>query len=118
MCRRRSRSRSMSTWRMRSSPSGRPAWSMPSCSAWFPPAPDRERLVTAKPRPTEFELIARYFAPLAAGAPGAASLSDDVALVSVANGEELVLKTDAVVAGIHFTGDEPARLIARKLLRV
>jgi thiamine-monophosphate kinase len=74
--------------------------------------------VTAKPRPTEFELIARYFAPLAAGAPGAASLADDVALITVPAGEDLVLKTDAIVAGIHFTGQEPARLIARKLLRV
>jgi len=74
--------------------------------------------VTAKHRPTEFEIIARYFAPLAAGAPGAASLADDVALISVGNGEELVLKTDAIVAGVHFIGDEPARLIARKLLRV
>jgi thiamine-monophosphate kinase len=74
--------------------------------------------VTAKPRPTEFEIIARYFAPLAAGAPGAASLADDVALLSVTAGEELVLKTDAIVAGVHFTGQEPARLIARKLLRV
>jgi thiamine-monophosphate kinase len=74
--------------------------------------------VTAKPRPTEFELIARYFAPLAAGAPGAASLADDVALITVAAGEDLVLKTDAIVAGVHFTGQEPAGLIARKLLRV
>jgi len=74
--------------------------------------------VTAKPRPTEFEIIARYFAPLAAGAPGAASLGDDVALVAVANGEELVVKTDAIVAGVHFTGEEPAGMIARKLLRV
>lgn len=74
--------------------------------------------MTAKPRPSEFEIIARYFAPLAAGAPGAASLGDDVALISVGSGEELVLKTDAIVAGVHFIGDEPAQLIARKLLRV
>lgn len=74
--------------------------------------------MTAKPRPSEFEIIARYFAPLAAGAPGAASLGDDVALISVGSGEELVLKTDTIVAGVHFIGDEPARLIARKLLRV
>lgn len=74
--------------------------------------------MTAKPKPTEFEIIARYFAPLAAGAPGAASLADDVALIAVAAGEELVLKTDAIVAGVHFMGQEPARLIARKLLRV
>ena len=74
--------------------------------------------MTAKPKPTEFELIARYFAPLAAGAPGAASLADDVALITVAAGEDLVLKSDAIVAGVHFTGQEPARLIARKLLRV
>ena len=74
--------------------------------------------MTAKPRPSEFEIIARYFAPLAAGVPGAASLGDDVALIAVGSGEELVLKTDAIVAGVHFIGDEPAQLIARKLLRV
>jgi thiamine-monophosphate kinase len=68
--------------------------------------------------PGEFELIARYFAPLAAGAPGAFNLSDDVAIVEVGPDEQLVVKTDAIVAGVHFLADDPPDLIARKLLRV
>jgi thiamine-monophosphate kinase len=68
--------------------------------------------------PDEFELIARHFAPLAAGAPGAFDLTDDVAIVEVGPDEQLVVKTDAIVAGVHFLADDPPDLIARKLLRV
>ena len=71
-----------------------------------------------RPLPGEFELIARYFAPLAAGAPGAFNLSDDVAVVEVGPGEQLAVKTDAIVAGVHFLPTDPPDLIARKLLRV
>jgi thiamine-monophosphate kinase len=66
----------------------------------------------------EFARIARYFAPLAAGFPGAFGLTDDAALVELAAGEAAVVTTDAVVAGVHFIGDEPPGLIARKALRV
>lgn len=74
-------------------------------------------------RPGEFELIARLFAPLAADWPGAYGLADDVAYLPldgdlVAAGEELVIKSDAIVAGIHFLPDDPPELVARKLLRV
>lgn len=71
-----------------------------------------------RPLPGEFELIARYFAPLAAGAPGAFDLTDDVALIDVAADEQLAVKTDAIVAGVHFLVADPPDLIARKLLRV
>jgi thiamine-monophosphate kinase len=66
----------------------------------------------------EFELIARYFAPLAQGVPGAFDLLDDAALISPAAGCELVAKTDAIVAGVHFLPDDPPDLVARKALRV
>lgn len=66
----------------------------------------------------EFDLIAKYFAPLAAGAPGALGLTDDAALVDLPEGERLVAATDAVVAGIHFLDDEPPGDIARKAVRV
>lgn len=68
--------------------------------------------------PGEFELIARYFAPLARGFPGAYGLLDDAAVISPASGNELVVKTDTIVAGIDFLLDDPADLVARKGLRV
>ena len=66
----------------------------------------------------EFELIARYFAPLARGFPGAYGLLDDAALITPLPGHELVAKTDAIVAGVHFLPDDPPELVARKALRV
>jgi thiamine-monophosphate kinase len=75
--------------------------------------------VTAKSKlPGEFELIARYFAPLAANAPGAVGLQDDVFVFAPPPGMELVLKTDGMTAGVHFLSSDPPDLIARKLLRV
>jgi len=68
--------------------------------------------------PGEFELIRRYFAPLAARAPGALGLQDDVCTILPAPGEELVLTVDALTAGVHFLPDDPPDLIARKMLRV
>lgn len=72
----------------------------------------------AGPRlPGEFELIARYFAPLA-HAPGALGLRDDAALVDVDPGRHLVATTDALVEGVHFLPSDPADRIGRKALRV
>lgn len=68
--------------------------------------------------PGEFELIARYLAPLARAFPGAYGLLDDAAVISPAFGNELVVKTDAIVGGIDFLPDDPADLVARKGLRV
>lgn len=66
----------------------------------------------------EFERIDRYFAPLAAGFPGALGLTDDAALIRPSEGCELVVTTDTVVAGVHYIGDESPDLVAQKLLRV
>lgn len=66
----------------------------------------------------EFIRIARYFAPLARDFPGALGLTDDAALLRTEPGFELAVTTDALVEGVHFVGDEPASLIARKALRV
>lgn len=66
----------------------------------------------------EFELIARYLAPLSAGIPGAFGLQDDAATVALPPGQDLVVTTDAMIEGVHFLlADGPAR-IAQKLLRV
>ena len=57
--------------------------------------------------PREFELIARYFAPLARGFPGAFGLLDDAAVIAPSPGHELMAKTDAIVGGVHFLHDDP-----------
>ncbi|MHA1114009.1 MAG: thiamine-phosphate kinase [Alphaproteobacteria bacterium] len=74
-------------------------------------------MVGSRP-PSEFEIIARYFAPLAEGFPGALGLRDDAALLDPGQGKHLVAATDALVAGIHFRPDDPADTVGRKLLRV
>ena len=64
----------------------------------------------------EADLIARFFAPLAG--PAGLELRDDAALMRPPPGEDLVLTTDALVAGVHFFADDPPGAIARKALRV
>lgn len=68
-------------------------------------------------RPGEFELIERYFRPLA-GDPGALSLTDDAAVYDPPNGEDVVLKADLIAEGVHFFSDDPPKSIAAKALRV
>lgn len=67
-------------------------------------------------RPGEFELIARYFAPIAG--PGGLGLIDDAGIVRPGRGYELVVTVDALVAGVHFLPDDPPASIARKALAV
>ncbi len=67
-------------------------------------------------RPSEDDLIARYFAPLAA--PEGLGLRDDAALLKPRAGHDLVATADALVAGVHFFADDPPNAIARKALRV
>ncbi|MCC7463977.1 MAG: thiamine-phosphate kinase [Gammaproteobacteria bacterium] len=67
---------------------------------------------------SEFELIGRYFAPLAHGFPGACGLRDDAAVISPASGFELVIKSDVIVGSVDFPPDTAAEWIARKALRV
>lgn len=66
----------------------------------------------------EFDRIAQFFKPLAAGFPGALGLTDDAALISPGDGHEFVVTTDALVADVHFRAKDPPDLIARKALRV
>jgi thiamine-monophosphate kinase len=68
-------------------------------------------------RPGEFALIERYFRPLADNAD-AFGLTDDAAAYRQRPGDDLVLTTDTVAAGIHFFADDPPDAIARKALRV
>jgi len=64
----------------------------------------------------EFERIAAVFAPLAADFPGALGLTDDAALLTCPPGHELVVTTDALVAGVHFLWPADPEKIARKAL--
>ena len=74
-------------------------------------------MVEETPQSGEDRLIARYFRPLATH-PGALGLSDDAATLTPPPGCDVVLKTDAVVGGVHFFADDPPELIAKKALRV
>ncbi len=64
--------------------------------------------------PSEFEIIARHFAPIAG--TGGLGLLDDAALIKPTPGHEMVVTTDAIVAGVHFFADDPADTIAQKAL--
>jgi thiamine-monophosphate kinase len=66
--------------------------------------------------PGEFELISRYFVPLAG--PGALALKDDAAVLDLTQGRSLVATADTVIDGVHFLRDDPPELVARKALRV
>jgi thiamine-monophosphate kinase len=74
--------------------------------------------VVAKAGLPEDDLIARYFRPLAAGFPGALDLRDDAAVIGIGAGEELVVTTDALIAGVHFLSDDDPADIAFKALAV
>ena len=67
-------------------------------------------------RSGEFELIRHFLAPLATAA-GAGRLEDDAALIDAPEGRRLVVTTDTMVEGVHFPGDGPPGLVARRLLR-
>lgn len=65
----------------------------------------------------EDKLIARFFKPLATH-PGALGLSDDAAFFAPPPGHDVVLKTDAILEGVHFLPGDPPEDVARKALRV
>jgi len=64
----------------------------------------------------EFDLIARYFAPLA-GAAGL-GLVDDAACLIPPDGKDLIISKDMLVAGVHFFADDLSRSLAFKALSV
>jgi thiamine-monophosphate kinase len=70
----------------------------------------------------EFDIIAKYFAPLSRGSTAfggeSFGLTDDAALLDVPAGQQLVMTKDMLVAGVHFFADDAPDIIARKLLRV
>ncbi len=67
---------------------------------------------------SEFEIIERYFAPLAAAEPGALGLIDDAAVLALDAGHRMVVTTDTLIAGVHFRPLDAPEDIAAKVLRV
>jgi thiamine-monophosphate kinase len=65
----------------------------------------------------EFDIIARYFAPLATN-PAALGLLDDAAVLSIPEGQELVATCDTIIAGVHFLAEDPPDSIGYKALAV
>jgi len=66
----------------------------------------------------EEALIAAFWAPLAAACPGAYGLKDDCATIAVPPGQELVVTTDALIAGVHFIPEDDPTSVAWKALAV
>jgi thiamine-monophosphate kinase len=64
----------------------------------------------------EFDIIAKYFAPLAG--EGAFGLKDDAALLPSRARHELVVTTDTISEGTDFFAFDPADTVAQKALRV
>ena len=67
-------------------------------------------------RSGEFELIAKYLAPLAG--PNSFDLKDDAALLKPREGFDWVITQDSIAETVHFFGDETPARIAQKALRV
>lgn len=56
----------------------------------------------------EEAIIQEFLAPLAAEYPGAFGLKDDCAAITPSPGHDLIVKTDPLAEGVHFsTGDRP-----------
>lgn len=64
----------------------------------------------------EFEIIRRFFAPIAG--PAGLALLDDAALLHVPAGHDLVTTVDAIVEGVHFLASDPPETIGWKALGV
>jgi thiamine-monophosphate kinase len=88
-----------------------------ACALANSTAPQGETMSGRDDRSAEDRLIARFFEPIARH-PGALGLSDDAAFVKPPPGCDLVLKTDAIVGGVHFFSEDSARSVASKALRV
>lgn len=75
-------------------------------------------MTDGRKRRGEFDLIKRFFAPLSLNEKGALGLNDDAAALTPKPDHDLVVTTDAIVAGVHFLPEDPPDTIARKALRV
>ena len=67
---------------------------------------------------SEEEIIAEFWAPLAAGSAAAFGLKDDCAAIAPPPGCDLVVTTDGLIEDVHFFPGEAADAIAWKALAV
>jgi thiamine-monophosphate kinase len=65
----------------------------------------------------EFDIIARYFAPLATEA-AALGLKDDAAVLVIPESREVIASCDTLIEGVHFLADDPPETIGYKALAV
>jgi thiamine-monophosphate kinase len=65
----------------------------------------------------ERDRIARYFAPLCGAEPGSFSLTDDTAMLSPPQGQQLIVTTDSVIETIHVLKGATPEQFAQKLMR-
>ncbi len=68
--------------------------------------------------PGEFEIIARFLAPLADDFAGARGLLDDAAFLETNDAGGLVVTMDTLVAGVHFRVEDRPEHVAHKALAV
>lgn len=66
--------------------------------------------------PAEFDLIDRYFRPLAG--PEGLGLLDDAACIGPAAGHDLIITKDLLVEGVHFRPEDDPQSVALKALGV
>ncbi len=64
----------------------------------------------------EFDIINRYFKPLATDLKTSLNLEDDAAKITIKNDEELVVSKDMIAQDVHFNFEDGARNIASKLI--
>ncbi|MDX1949249.1 MAG: thiamine-phosphate kinase [Rickettsiales bacterium] len=64
----------------------------------------------------EFELISKYFKPLAKGFSGALSLEDDIAIIPKDKNFDYIITSDGMAEGVHFPENSMAEIIASRLL--
>lgn len=64
----------------------------------------------------EFDLISKYFRPLAG--PEGLGLIDDAACVKVSPQNDMIITKDILVECVHFRSDDPTELLAHKILAV
>ncbi len=67
---------------------------------------------------SEFEIIARYFKTDAASSFVGLGIGDDCAVLAPTAGQQLLVSTDMLVEGRHFTPDVPPEWLAHKALAV